>query len=62
MTEFWKLPYTVIVKRPDDAIFRLASLLERYAAGEWDWQFVSNDEAMFRFAKFSDWLAARFQM
>ncbi len=54
MTNLWSLPYSVIVRRPDDTIFRLDSLLKERATGEWGWEFESSDAAIFRFANAVD--------
>jgi hypothetical protein len=60
MTDFWQLPHSLVVERPDAVILRLAALLERCAASEWDWEFTSSG-AMFRFASIIDKIMAALQ-
>ena len=48
MTDFWSLPYSLIVEKPDDEIFRLEDILKKHASSEWGWEFMG-DKAMFRF-------------
>ena len=43
--------YAVIVRAPDDALPNLEERAACYAhESDWDWEFASSDEVMFRFA------------
>jgi hypothetical protein len=59
MTEFWQLPHSLVVEKPDATILALADLLDKVASGEWNWEFTGSDRATFRFTESSDYVLAR---